>query len=121
MLEKTPCFIWSPGLAPQKVEKVLNTSDLLPTVLNLLGVESRYEYIGSDAFDESYPGFVPFSDGSWIYGDAAFDAGNRHHFSVSGRQQKLSAKTQQKLDAAVQEFIRINNLILESDYYRKGR
>ncbi|MBQ2427628.1 MAG: hypothetical protein II264_03960 [Ruminococcus sp.] len=86
-----------------------------------MGIRSKYEYIGSDAFDESYPGFVPFSDGSWIYGDAAFDAGAQRYFSVSGQQQSLSAKTQRELDAAVQEFIRINNLILESDYYRKGR
>ena len=118
LLEKTPCFIWSTDLAPRKVEKVLNTSDLLPTVMNLLGVESEYEYIGSDAFDEQYPGFVPFSDGSWIYGEAAYDAGEKTCFSVNGRQQRLSAELQQELDMAVQQFIRINNLILETDFYR---
>ena len=118
LLEKTPCFIWSPGLEGQKVEKVLNTSDLLPTVLNLLGVESEYEYIGSDAFDESYPGFVPFSDGSWIFGDSAYDAGEDRYLSVSGRQHTVTAQVQQELDSAVQEFIRINNLILETDHYR---
>ena len=121
LLEKTPCFIWSPGLAPQKVHKVLNTSDLLPTVLNLLGVKSRFEYIGRDAFDEKYAGFVPFSDGSWIFGDTAFDVGEQKYFSVSGGQHEVSANTQRKLHAQVQEFVRINNLILESDYYRKGR
>ena len=120
LLEKTPCFIWSPGLEAQKVSKVLNTSDLLPTVLNLLGVESEYEYIGSDAFDESYAGFVPFSDGSWLFGDSAYDAGEDKFLSVSGRQHTVTAQTQQELDTAVQEFIRINNLILETDYYRKG-
>ena len=118
LLEKTPCFIWGAGLEPQKVEKVLNTSDLLPTVLNLLGVEAGFEYIGNDAFDESYPGFVPFSDGSWIFGDAAFDAGSKKYLSVSGSRQIIPAETQQQLDLAVQEFIRINNLILETDYYR---
>ena len=121
LLEKTPCFIWSPALEGQEVDKVLNTSDLLPTVLNLLGVESLYEYIGSDAFDEAYPGFVPFSDGSWIFDDGAYDAVEDRYFSVSGRQQTISASIQQELETAVQEFIRINNLILETDYYRKGR
>ena len=118
LLEKTPCFIWSPGLEPKKVDKVLNTSDLLPTVLNLLGVESPYEYIGSDAFNERYPGFVPFSDGSWIYGDVAFDAGEQRYLSVSGVHQTVSGTLQQELDRSVQEFIRINNLILETNYYR---
>ena len=40
LLEKTPCFIWSADLQPMKVDKTLNTSDLLPTMLNLLGVDS---------------------------------------------------------------------------------
>ena len=119
LLEKTPCFIWSADLEPQKISKILNTSDLLPTVLNLLGVESDYEYIGRDAFDESYPGFVPFSDGSWIYEQIAYDAGEDTFFSLNGGQRKISAQLQQEMHEEVQKFIRINNLILESDYYHK--
>ena len=118
LLEKTPCFIWSADLAPRKVDKILNTADLLPTVLNLLGVDSEYAYIGSDAFDGNYPGFVPFSDGSWIFGDAAFDAGSQEYISVSGAQQILSGEIQRELEEEVRNFIRINNLILETDYYR---
>lgn len=118
LLEKTPCFIWSTDLEPQKVNKVLNTSDLLPTMLNLLGVGKEYEYIGSDAFDEDYPGFVPFSNGSWIFGEGAYDAGSKRYISTSGRQHRISAEQQRELDEAVQNVIRINNLILETDYYR---
>ncbi len=118
LLEKTPCFIWSPDLAPRKVEKVLNTSDLLPTLLNLLGVKSQYRYIGRDAFDDRYEGYVPFSNGGWIYGDTAYDAGKGSCLSISGAQQTVSAETQGRLAQQVQEFIRINNLILETDYYK---
>jgi phosphoglycerol transferase MdoB-like AlkP superfamily enzyme len=118
LLEKTPCFIWSADLEPRQVEKPLNTTDLLPTLLNLLGVETGYAYIGSDAFEEAYPGFVPFSNGSWIYGDTAFDAGSKRYFSVSGGLHTLPAELQEELDTAVQTFIRINNLILEADYYQ---
>ena len=117
LLEKTPCFIWSSDLPAMEMDKVLNTSDLLPTVLNLLGVDSPYDYIGHDAFDESYPGFVPFSNGSWISGDTAFDSGSQKLISISGNQQTVTAEYQQKLAAAVQNFIRINNLILDADYY----
>ena len=101
------------------VKKVLNTSDLLPTVLNLLGVVSPYDYIGHDAFDPEYAGFVPFSNGSWILGDAAYDASGKKFSSISGKQQTVSAETQQTMTERVQEFIRINNLILEADYYRQ--
>ena len=40
LLEKTPCFIWSANGPDMEVDKTLNTADFLPTVLNLLGVES---------------------------------------------------------------------------------
>ena len=57
LLEKTPCFIWSKDLQPMEVDKVLNTSDFLPTVLNLLGVETEYGYhvmFYSQVFDNTF-------------------------------------------------------------------
>lgn len=119
LLEKTPCFLWSQDLQRRNVDKVLNTSDLLPTLLNLLGVESPYDYIGHDAFDPEYAGFVPFSNGSWISGDVAYDTAAKKYLSISGRQQTVSAELQQTMADRVQDFIRINNLILEADYYRQ--
>ncbi len=118
LLEKTPCFIWSAGLEPVEMDKVLNTSDLLPTMLNLLGIDSPYDYIGHDAFDEGYEGFVPFSNGSWISGDTAFDSATKKLISISGRQQTVTGDFQKEMADTVQTFIRINNLILESDYYQ---
>ena len=118
LLEKTPCFIWAADLEARDIDKVLNTSDLLPTVLNLLGIESPYDYIGHDAFEDDYEGFVPFSNGSWIQGDVAYDSGTKKVISISGAQQTVSADRQKKNAETVQEFIRINNLILESDYYQ---
>jgi len=119
LLERTPCFIWSKALEPMEVDKVLNTSDLLPTVMNLLNVETEHAYIGHDAFDEGYAGFVPFSNGSWIYGDIAYDASEKKYISISGKKQTVTAELQQEMADTVQEFIRINNLILDTDYYRK--
>ena len=105
-------------MEPMEVDKVLNTSDLLPTVLNLLGIDSPYHYIGHDAFDAAYEGYVPFSNGSWIYGDIAYDASAKRYISISGSQQTVAAELQAEMAEKVQEFIRINNLILETDYYK---
>ena len=120
LLEKTPCFIWSADMEPLEVDKLLNTSDLLPTMLNLLGVESPYNYIGRDAFDERYEGYVPFSNGSWICGDTAYDSGTKKYISISGNQQTIAADFQKEMAQTVQEFIHINNLILDADYYKEG-
>jgi hypothetical protein len=81
-------------------------------------VNSSWEYIGNDAFDERYDGFVPFSNGSWISGDLAYDASGKKYVSISGKQQNVSVQMQQTMAERVQEFIRINNLILEADYYQ---
>jgi len=118
LLEKTPCFIWSAGMEPMQVDKYLNTSDLLPTVLNLLGVQSEYRYIGSDAFDESYDGFVPFSNGSWILKYGAYDASTDEILKVSGLKYAFSDEYRIWMDERVHDFIEINNLILQSDYYK---
>ena len=119
LLEKTPCFIWSADLPSMEVDKVLNTSDLLPTVLNLLGVDSPYSYLGHDAFDAGYAGFVPFSDGSWILGNTAYDSGTGELIAIEQGAQAPSAQEQAQIAEAVQTFVQINNRILDTDYYRE--
>lgn len=118
LLEKTPCFIWSADLQPMEVDKTLNTSDLLPTMLNLLGVDSPYDYIGRDAFDPTYEGYALFSDGSWISGDIAYDAGTKRVLSITGGEAEASSETLDAMAKKVQQFVRINNLILDTDYYK---
>ena len=118
LLERTPCFIWSPGLEAMEMDKVLNTSDLLPTMLNLLGIDSPYDYIGHDAFAESYAGFVPFSNGSWISGDIAYDAGEGEVLLLE-EDAKVEETFLVEMAEEVSEFVYINNLILETDYYEE--
>lgn len=118
LLEKTPCFIWGTDVPAMQMDKVLNTTDLLPTLLNLLGLDSEYHYIGHDAFDDGYDGFVPFSDGSWISGDVAYSAGKKALISISGETTSITQKFRDEMDKRVQEFVRNNNLILDMDYYK---
>ena len=118
LLEKTPCFIWSADGPAMEVEKTLNTSDLLPTVLNLLDAESPYQYIGQDAFDFRYAGFAIFPDGSWVCNGVAYSAASEEVFILEeGRQ--ADAAWVESMAAYVNDFVRINNLILETDYYKK--
>ena len=117
LLERTPCFIWSADLEPMEVDKLLNTSDLLPTLLNLLGVDSPYPYIGQDAFDPDYQGLVPFPDGSWICQDTVWDASSKRFYTLSGGEPDNSTEFRNATNHTVQEFIRINNLMLNTDYY----
>jgi phosphoglycerol transferase MdoB-like AlkP superfamily enzyme len=119
LLERTPCFIWSTETEPLEVEKTLNTADLLPTLLNLLGVDSPYHYIGCDAFDPNYDGFAPFPDGSWICGNLGYDASEDLLFTLNGTQAMASATFLGEMHDRVEAFVENNNLILKCDYYKK--
>ena len=116
LLEKTPCFIWSADGPTMEVTKTLNTADFLPTVLNLMGVEFGYDYLGQDAFDANYPGYALFPDGSWISQGIAMPAdGSGAIILEEGA--VLTDSFKQEMSDAVLDFITVNNLILETDYY----
>lgn len=117
LLEKTPCFIWSTDGPDMEVEKTLNTADLLPTVLNLLGVDSSYDYIGQDAFDDRYIGYALFPNGSWVCQGVAYAADSKKMYLLD-TDQPFTQEQQAQMAGYVNDFVRINNLILETDYYK---
>lgn len=118
LVEKTPCFIWSADCPDVDVEKTLNTSDFLPTVLNLMGVDSPYDYIGRDAFDDSYAGYAIFPDGSWILADAAYNAATDEVIYLDENAAAVTEQHQAQMAQTAEEFVQINNLLLETDYYK---
>ena len=81
-------------------------------------MKPEYSYIGRDAFDESYKGFVPFSNGSWITEEAAYDAAAGKVIVPAGKPEPSEEYCQQ-MDEQVRSFVEINNLILETDYYQQ--
>ena len=115
LLEKTPFFIWSADGPSLEVTKTCNTSDILPTVLNLLGVESPYRYIGQDAFDDSYIGYALFPNGSWVSNGVAYST--LSGLMVLDWSKHASDQYLEDMHYLVEDYVRINNLILQHDYY----
>jgi len=74
MLEKTPFFIYCKGMEGLKITKVTNSLDILPTIVNLFGLEKTPYWTGEDAFDPAYSGYAYFSNGSWYDGDIYYFA-----------------------------------------------
>jgi hypothetical protein len=103
-----------------EVTKTLNTADLLPTVLNLMGVESEFNYLGQDAFDENYVGYALFPNGSWISQGIAYNVSGNKLMVLSGDAPEPTAEFQAKMSDTVMDFVRINNLILNTDYYKRS-
>ncbi len=122
-LERTPCFVWMADGPDMEVDKTLNTADFLPTVLNLLGIDSPYRYLGRDAFDPTYSGFVYFSDGSWISDGIAcrVDTGGKVEVFANASGAELDEEYFTQMAETVQEYIKISNLLLTADYYSEVR
>ena len=119
-LEKTPCFIWSADGPAMEFGKTLNTSDLLPTVLNLMGIDSPYHYLGQDAFDKRYVGYALFSDGSWIVDGTLWRPEYGENMQLLTEDAvPLTAEQREEINAYLLEYGQISNLLLTTDYYRK--
>jgi phosphoglycerol transferase MdoB-like AlkP superfamily enzyme len=123
-LDNTPCFIWSADITPMTVNKTLNTSDLFPTILNMLGIDPEYQYLGRDAFDPNYVGYAFFADGSW----ASEGVLCRKNLTVDQSEvtviwnkygKVIDDEWIRTMTEASQEFTFISNLVLISDYYRE--
>ena len=123
LLEKTPCFIWTADGPAITVDKTLNTSDLLPTVLNLMGVDAPYDYLGQDAFDPNYVGYALFPDGSWICDGIVSKVTDGGEMEIlSNPENKLL--TDEQLNRIVEmhrKYMQISNLLLSSNYYQSAR
>jgi phosphoglycerol transferase MdoB-like AlkP superfamily enzyme len=75
MFQKNCLFIYNPELEETHVNKVCNTSDVLPTIVNLFKLSDEYPYIGNDIFDDGYEGIAYFADKSWVTNKGYYNGG----------------------------------------------
>lgn len=111
LLYKVPCVIWTPGMEAVKVDKTASSIDVVPTIVNMMGMGDTAVYIGNDIFDENYAGYAYFSDGSWICGDTYYYQGKL----VSGMMDENEIAD---INRKVMEAINANDNILHTDYWR---
>ena len=114
LVEKTPFFIWADGLEPQVVDKTVNTSDILPTVLNLFGMETDASYLGNDIFDEAYPGYVIFSSGDWLTKEVLYRDGSIVKEMYDGASADVDTDA---MNALAEKYVNVSNLLLKCNYY----
>ena len=111
ILEKTPAFIWWPGCEGVQIDKVCQTVDLAPTVMNLFGMEVPKNLMGSDILDDSYEGYAIFPYTTWVK-DGTYVKYGEVQWNESMTEDEI-----QQMNAFVQRYYYINDAILEADYY----
>ena len=113
LINKTPFFIWDNGKTVKTVNKVTSQLNILPTVLNLFGIDYNPNYyLQKDALDKNYSPIVIFSDYSWYDGNVYVEGGevtNNKHIS----EKKLESK-----NLLINEIAKKNDLTLKYNYFK---
>lgn len=113
LINKTPFFIWSKDLQSTKINAVNSQLDVLPTILNLFGIEHNpNNYVGFDILDPSYEGIVYFSDYSWYDGNVYVDGG------VVTNNKYISLEDLERKNYQVSVLTRKNDLVLKYNYFK---
>lgn len=101
---------------PIKVEKIGSSLDILPTVLNLFGVEfdSRL-LIGKDILSDTDP-LVILSDRSFITDKGRYNSITEEFVPNEGVQ--IEEGYIQEINNIIYRKYQMSRLILENDYYR---
>ena len=93
------------------VDRVMQITDLAPTVMNLFGFDVPKEIMGQDVFDQNHPGLVVLPGSTWLTENAYMKAGEIV-FNHGMTDEEI-----RETNAYVQKANRINDMILDSDYY----
>lgn len=113
LINHTPFFIWSSDLKRITVEKVNMQTDILPTVLNLFGMDyNSNHYIGNDILDISYDGYAFFPDYSWYNGEIYVQNGK-----ISDNKE-IDPTSLLNMNKEIRNVIKKNDLTLKYDYLK---
>ncbi len=110
LMYRVPAFIFSPGLDPKEITEPTHTADLMPTIINLFGLEDSHCYIGSDVLDDNYSGFAYFANSAWIDNSMYYDPAN--HAADPKLAEKIISG-----NAKVTEAFNINDIVIIGDYF----
>ncbi len=115
LINNTPFFIWTSKTKKTNISEVTTQLNVLPTVLNLFGVEfNKNNYIGVDALANKYSGIAFFNDYSWYDGNVYVDNGEVTN------DKKIKPEKLLEKNEYVSYLIKKNDLTLKYNYFRKS-
>ena len=114
LINHTPFLIYKKNLKKVNVTDVTSQVDILPTVLNLFGINYIKDYyLGNDALDKNYEGLVFFNDYSWYDSNCYVEDGIiKNNCSIT--KERLIEKNNY-----VNYIIQKNDFTLKYDYFAK--
>ena len=113
IINHTPFLIWKDGMKKQTIKEVTSQLNILPTTINLFGLEYHPNYyIGSDALNPDYKGYVFFPDYSWYDGNVYVEGG------VVTNGKEIEPTALEEKNHYINYVIKKNDLTLKYNYFK---
>lgn len=112
LLQKVPLVIWSPNLKHNNIDTLMDTADILPTLLYMMGIDyNENYYIGTNVFSSNHDNFVYFSSDTFYDGKTLYDSNTKN---INNANIDETIKT-------IRKKIDLNNKFIISDYFKSVR
>lgn len=112
----TPLFIYANDMEHQVIDKYCTALDILPTLMNLWGIDYNDEYaFGHDILDDEYRGFCFDANGNYWNNDFYFNSTNNAITTYNG----YSEDSAREIVNNFNEKREICKEILKIDYFKK--
>ena len=113
LVNKTPFFIWSSNQKRVDINKVTSQLNILPTFLNLMGVEYNEKwYVFKDALGNNDT-LTIFSDLSWYDGNLYVADGQVKN------NKSVDEVTLEEKNSLVEYYVKKNDLVLKYNYFKE--
>ncbi|HZG71449.1 MAG TPA: LTA synthase family protein, partial [Chondromyces sp.] len=116
-LQRVPLFIHIPGVEGGVQHQYGGQIDLLPTVLHLLGMDSKeYVHLGTDLFSAEHDPVVPFRNGDFISKDVTA-INDKYYDTATGEPLEVTDEIKQHAEG-VQKKLELSDKIVNQDLLR---
>lgn len=110
-------ILWSNDMEPVTIEKTGSQIDVLPTLLNLFGVEYDSRLIMGKDILSTYEGLAIFSNRSWVTDKGTYFASTKKFVSKDGTE--ASSDYINRINNRVANEFTMSKLLIDNDYYQK--
>lgn len=101
--QKTTLIIWGTDIEAQKIDILMDTADLVPTLANLFRLDyDANNYLATDIFSENHDDYIYFQYGEWLT--------DNNKYSKEENDDNMTKK--------VIDIINYNKYVLKTNYYK---
>ena len=105
LLQHTPFIIWNNNIEHKNINKLVDTTDILPTILNMFGIEYNPNlYVGEDTFSSYHNNYIYFNEDIYYKDNTLYD--------------KTYNYGDKEIYNQIKETIKFNNNLIETNYLK---